>query len=214
MAITTAMAGSFKQELFRGQHCLTTTGFTVTGSSTSSTSYTSVSSMTNISLGMSFTGTSVGASSIVTVISSSSAFTSSAASTGTISGGTLTFTNPMATSYKLALFTSSASLDGTTATYTTTNEASGTNYSAGGSALTISASMPSLTSTTAFMDFSDLVFSTVTITARGCQIYNSYAGLNRSVSVHDFGADKSASAGDFTIIFPTSDSSNAILRLA
>ena len=108
----------------------------------------------------------------------------------------------------------SASLDGTTATYTTTNEASGTNYSAGGSALTISASMPSLTSTTAFMDFSDLVFSTVTITARGCQIYNSYAGLNRSVSVHDFGADKSASAGDFTIIFPTSDSSNAILRLA
>lgn len=214
MAITTAMAGSFKQELFRGQHVMTTTGFTITASSTSSTSYTSASSVTNIALGMSFTGTSVGASSIVTVISSSTAFTSSVASTGTISGGTLTFTNPMASSYKLALFTSSATLDGTTATYTTTNEAAGTNYSAGGSALTLSASMPSLTTTTAFMDFADLVFSTVTITARGCQIYNSYAGLNRSVSVHDFGADKTATAGDFTVIFPTPDSSNAILRLA
>jgi hypothetical protein len=214
LAITTAMAGSFKQELFRGQHVMTTTGFTITASSTSSTSYTSASSVTNIALGMSFTGTNVGASSIVTVISSSTAFTSSVASTGTISGGTLTFTNPMASSYKLALFTSSATLDGTTATYTTTNEAAGTNYSAGGSALTLSASMPSLTTTTAFMDFADLVFSTVTITARGCQIYNSYAGLNRSVSVHDFGADKTATAGDFTIIFPTPDSSNAILRLA
>src|SRR6201987_2589254 len=214
MAITTAMAGSFKQELFRGQHNMTTTGFTITASSTSSTAYTAASSVTNITLGDSFTGTNVGASSIVTVIGSSTTFTSSVASTGTISGGTLTFTNPMAGSYKLALFTSSATLDGTTATYSTTNEASGTNYSAGGSALTISASMPSLTTTTAFMDFADLVFSTVTITARGCQIYNHYASLDRSVSTHDFGADKTATAGDFTIIFPTADSSNAILRLA
>jgi hypothetical protein len=214
MAISTAMAGSFKQELFRGQHCMTTTGFTITGSSSSSVNYTSVSSVANLSLGMSFTGTNVGASSIITVIGSSTTFTSSVAASGSISGGTLTVTNPMASSYKLALFTSSATLDGTTATYSTSNEASGTGYSAGGSALTISASMPSLTSTTAFMDFADLVFSTATITARGCQIYNSYAGLNRSVSTHDFGADKSASAGDFTVIFPTADSSNAILRLA
>lgn len=214
MAISTAMAGSFKQELFRGQHIMTTTGTTITASSVSSTAYTSASSVTGITLGMSFTGTSVGASSIVTVIGSSSTFTSSVASTGTISGGTLTFTNPMASSYKLALYTSSATLDGTTATYSATNEASGTNYSAGGSALTISASMPSLTSTTAFMDFADLVFSTATVTARGCEIYNSYAGLNRTVSVHDFGADKTSTAGDFTVIFPTPDSSNAILRLA
>lgn len=214
MAITTAMAGSFKKELMKGQHIMTTTGFTITANSSSSTAYTSASSVTDITLGMSFTGTNVGASSIVTVIGSSSTFTSSVASTGTITGGTLTFTNPMASSYKLALYTSSATLDGTTATYSSTNEASGTNYSAGGSALTISASMPSLTSTTAFMDFADLVFSTVTITARGCEIYNSYAGLNRTVSVHDFGADKTATAGDMTIIFPTPDSSNAILRLA
>jgi hypothetical protein len=214
MAISTSMAGSFKQQLFSGQHIMTTTGFTITASSSSSTAYTSASSVAGLTLGMSFTGTNVGGSSIVTVIGSATTFTSSAASTGTISGGTLTFTNPMAASYKLALYTSSATLDGTTATYSATNEASGTGYSAGGSALTLSASMPSLTSTTAFMDFADLVFSTATITARGCEIYNSYAGLNRTVSVHDFGADKTATAGDFTIIFPTPDSSNAILRLA
>jgi hypothetical protein len=214
MAITTAMAGSFKQESLRGQHIMTTTGATITASSTSSVSYTSASSVLGLTLGMSFTGTNVGASSIITVISSSSAFTSSVASTGTISGGTLTLTNPMATSYKLALYTSSATLDGTTSTYSATNEASGTNYSAGGSALTISASMPSLTSTTAFVSFSNLVFSTATVTARGCQIYNSYAGLNRTVSVHDFGADKTSTAGDFTVVMPTADSSNAILRLA
>lgn len=214
MAITTAIAGSFKQQLFSGQHIMTTTGFTITASSSSSTAYTSASSVAGITLGMSFTGTNVGASSIVTVIGSSSTFTSSVASTGTITGGTLTFTNPMASSYKLALYTSSATMDGTTTTYSATNEASGTGYSAGGSALTISASMPSLTSTTSFMDFSDLVFSTATITARGCLIYNSYAGLNRAVSVHDFGADKTATAGDFTVVFPSADSSNAILRLA
>lgn len=214
MSITTAMAGSFKQELMRGQHVMTTTGFTITASSSSSTAYTSASSVLGMTLGMSFTGTSVGASSIVTVIGSTSTFTSSVASTGTISGGTLTFTNPMASSYKLAMYTSSATMDGTTTAYSATNETSGTGYSAGGSALTISASMPNSSVTTALMDFADLVFSTATVTARGCLIYNSYAGLNRAVSVHDFGADKTSTAGDFTIVFPVADGSNAILRLA
>ena len=214
MAITTAIAGSFKQELMRSQHNLTTTGFTATGSSSSSVTYSGVSSITNLVPGLSFTGTNVGASSIITQVLSTTSFTSSVAATGTISGGTLTFTNPMATAYKLALFTSSATLDGTTAVYSTTNEASGTNYTAGGNTLSFSASMPSLTSTTAFMDFADLVFSTVTVTARGCQIYNNYASLGRSVSTHDFGADKTATAGDFTVIFPAADSTNAIIRAA
>ena len=214
MAITTAYCSSFKQEQMRGQHQFGTTGFTTTASSTSSTSYTSVGSMTNIVLGQSFTGTNVGASSIVTAITGSAAFTSSVASTGTISGGTLTFTNPMATSYKLAMYTSSATMDATTTAYSATNETSGTGYSAGGSALTFSASMPSLTTTVAWMDFADLVFSTATVTARGCLIYNSYGSLNRACSVHDFGADKTSTAGDFTIVFPAADSSNAILRIA
>lgn len=215
MAITTAMAGSFKQQLLRGQHSMQTTGF-VSSTATAATTinYTNVDTTTMglIGLGYTFTGTNVGAGSTVLAIVGAQAFTSSVASTGAV--GNLTFTNPMASSYKLALYTNAATLDGTTATYSATNEASGTGYSAGGSALTISASMPSLTSTTAFMDFADLVFSTATITARGCEIYNSYAGLNRTVSVHDFGADKTATSGDFTVIFPAPDSSNAILRLA
>lgn len=213
MTITTAYCSSFKQEQMRGQHQMGTTGFTVTASSVSSTAYTSVSALTNIVLGQSFTGTSVGASSIVAAITGAAAFTSSVASTGTISGGTLTFTNPMASSYKLAMFTSSASLDATTTAYSATNETSGTGYSAGGSALTISASMPSLTTTVAWMDFADLVFSTATVTANGCLIYNSYGAINRACSVHAFGGDKTATAGDFTIVFPTPDSSNAILRI-
>lgn len=214
MAITTAMAGSFKQESWRGQHQFTTTGFTLTASSSSSTTFSGASSFTNLVPGLSFTGTNVGANSIVTQVLSTTSFVSSVAATGTIAGGTLTFTNPMATAYKLALYTNAATMDGTTTVYSTTNEASGTNYTAGGNTLSFSASMPSLTSTTAFMDFADLVFSTATVTARGCLIYNNYASLGRAVSVHDFGADKTSTAGDFTIVFPAADSSNAILRLA
>lgn len=113
--------------------------------------------------------------------------------------------------FKLALFTSSATLGASTTAYSSTNEASGTNYSAGGSNLT--RIDPTSSGTTAFTDFADLVFSNVTITARGCLIYNS-TDSNKAVSAHDFGADKTATAGDMTIVFPTADASNAILRLA
>lgn len=113
--------------------------------------------------------------------------------------------------YKLALFVSAAVLDASTTAYNVTNEASGTGYTAGGAALTNVT--PSLIGTTAITDFLDLTFSASTITARGCQIYNS-TDANRSVSVHDFGVDKSSSAGDFIVQFPTADASNAILRLA
>jgi hypothetical protein len=206
------MASSFKQQLMRGQHNFTTTGFvSSTATAATTVNYTNVDTTTMglINLGMSFTGTNVGANSIVVAIVGAQAFTSSVASTGAV--GNLTFTNPMATSYKLALYTSSASLDATTTTYSATNEASG--VTAGGYALTFSAAMPGLTTTKAWMDFADLVISAVTTTARGCEIYNSYGAQNRTVSVHDFGADKSSSAGDFTVIFPTADSTSAILRV-
>ena len=115
-----------------------------------------------------------------------------------------------ADTFKLALYTSSATLDSTNTAYTATNEASGTNYVAGGEALTAVA--PTSSGTTAILDFNDLTFSSVTITARGCMIYNSTQS-NKCVCVLDFGSDKSASAGDFTIIFPSADASNAIIRL-
>lgn len=126
------------------------------------------------------------------------------------------FTASTGNTFKLALFRATASIVGTFGAATTNysqmgaDEASGTNYSAGGSALTNIT--PTSSSTTAFADFSDLVFSNVTITASGALIYNS-TNSNRACVVLSFGADKSASAGDMTIIFPTADASNAIIRL-
>ena len=114
--------------------------------------------------------------------------------------------------FKLALYTSSATLDATTTAYTATNEASGTGYTATGAALTNV--NPTTSGTTAFTDFADLTFSTATITARSALIYNDTAAGDPSVIVLDFGADKTSTAGDFTISFPTADASNAIIRIA
>ena len=116
-----------------------------------------------------------------------------------------------ANTYKLALYDNNASFTAATTVYTATNEISGTGYSAGGGTLTNID--PTTSGTTAFIDFADLTFSTATITARGALIYNSTNG-NRTVCVLDFGADKTSTAGDFTIVFPTADASNAIVRIA
>jgi VCBS repeat-containing protein len=115
--------------------------------------------------------------------------------------------------FKIALYTSSASLDATTTAYTVTNEVPSTgNYTAGGNTLTIS-QVPTSSSTTAFIDFADTTWSTATITANGALIYNS-TNSDTAVAVLAFGGDKTSTAGDFTIIFPTADSSNAIIRIA
>ena len=121
------------------------------------------------------------------------------------------FTNSSGNTFKLALYTSSASLGATTTAYSTTNEVSGTNYTAGGGALTNVT--PSVTGTTAITDFSDLTFSNATITANGALIYND-TNADRAVVVLAFGADKTSTEGDFTIAFPTADASNAIIRIA
>lgn len=115
-------------------------------------------------------------------------------------------------SFKIALYTSSATLGASTTAYSATNETSGTNYTAGGQAL--GNVNPTSSGTTAYTDFDDEVFSTVTITARGALIYNDTEAGDPAVSTHDFGSDKTATAGDFTIQFPTADASNAILRIA
>ena len=114
-------------------------------------------------------------------------------------------------SFKLALYTSSATLGATTTAFTTTGQASGTNYSSGGSALTNIA--PLTSGTVGFTDFSDLTFGTATITARGCMIYNDTNG-DKSVATIDFGGDKTSTAGDFTIVFPAKASGTAIIRIA
>ena len=117
--------------------------------------------------------------------------------------------------FKLALYTSSATLDATTTTWSATNEvgASGS-YAVGGGSLT--RVDPTTSSTTAYTDFADLAFTSATITARGCLIYNTtptHTYTNAAVVVLDFGADKTSTSGTFTIVFPTPDASNAIIRL-
>ena len=129
-----------------------------------------------------------------------------------------------ADTFKLALYTSSASLDANTTAYTSSGESSG--VTAGGQSLTNSGVGTTNTNSTAgtgFTDFSDLTFSNVTTTARGALIYNSTpsandnsnaALTNAAVCVLDFGGDKTSTAGDFTIIFPTFDATSAIIRIA
>jgi hypothetical protein len=114
--------------------------------------------------------------------------------------------------FKIALYTSSATLDASTTVYSVTNEVSGTGYTAGGNTLTVSTT-PTSSGTTAYISFSNTTWSTATITARGALIYNS-SKANAAVAVLDFGSDKTSTAGDFTIQFPTADASNAIIRIA
>jgi hypothetical protein len=136
------------------------------------------------------------------------------------------FRNASGDTFKLALYTSSATIDANTTAYTTDNEVTGPNYSAGGGALTntgVTATETNATAGTGFTDFSDLTFSLATITARGALIYNTTpsangvantALTNAAVCVLDFGSDKTSTDGDFTIIFPANDASNAIIRIA
>jgi hypothetical protein len=125
------------------------------------------------------------------------------------------FTTPAGTGdrFKLALYVSTATLGAATTSYTTGGEVSsvGTGYTTGGKALVNSGT--SLVSTVAFTDFADLSFQSVTLTARGCLIYNT-SFSNSAVAVLNFGADKTATAGTFTIQFPAFTSSAAIIRIS
>lgn len=144
MAITTAMATSFKVELFRGIHDFRTTG----------------------------------------------------------------------DAFKIALYTSSATLGATTTAYTSAQEISGTGYTATGAALTNV--NPTTSGTTAFCDFNDVSWTTASFTANGALIYNDTETTpvaDPAVSTHFFGADQTVSSGTFTVVFPTADASNAIIRI-
>lgn len=127
--------------------------------------------------------------------------------------GTHDFTNGTGNTFKLALYDNNASFDASTTAYTATDEVgnSGT-YTAGGGTLTNVT--PTTSSTTALTDFADISFTSATITARGALIYNDTAAGDPSVVVLDFGSDKTSTSGTFTIVFPTADASNAIIRIA
>ena len=122
------------------------------------------------------------------------------------------FTATTGDTFKIALYSSSATLGASTTAYSATNEVSNSGtYTAGGGSLTNVT--PTTSGTTALTDFADISFTSATITARGALIYNSSAS-NKAVVVLDFGGDKTSTSGTFTIQFPTADASNAILRLA
>ena len=122
------------------------------------------------------------------------------------------FTNSTGNTFKLAMYTNSATFNADTTAYTTSNEVSGTGYTAKGATLTNST--PTSSSTTAFTDFTDVTFGSSTITARGALIFNDSASGDPAVLFLDFGSDKESSNGDFVIVFPTADASNAIIRIA
>jgi len=119
--------------------------------------------------------------------------------------------------YKLALYTNSASFTAATTAYTSSNEVGNSgSYAAGGGALTNVT--PTTSGTTALTDFADKTYTSATITARGALIYNTQtaggSGTTNTVVVLDFGSDKASTSGDFQIVFPTADASNAIIRIA
>ena len=118
--------------------------------------------------------------------------------------------------FKIALYTAAASLDATTTVYTTSNEVTGTGYTAGGNTLVIGTSPTSGNNTasipTAYMSFNNSSWTSATFTARAALIYNSSQG-NKAVAVLDFGSDKTVASDTFTLQFPTADANSAIVRI-
>ena len=131
--------------------------------------------------------------------------------------GSHNFTNSSGDTFKLALYDNNASFNAATTAYTSSNEVSNSgSYTAGGGALTNVT--PTTSGTTALTDFADKTYTSATITARGALIYNTQTGggsnTTDTVIVLDFGADKTSTSGDFQVVFPTADASNAIIRIA
>ena len=128
--------------------------------------------------------------------------------------GTHNLTATTGDTFKIALFTSSATLGASTTAYSTSNEitnSSGTAYTAGGATLT--SVTPTTSGTTAICDFADVSFTSASFTANGALIYNS-SQSDKAVAAIAFGSDKTVTSGTFTIQFPTADATNAIIRLA
>ena len=216
MAITTAMCTSFKRDLFSALHCFNAdTSFTATGVST--TTWTSVSSLAGLSVGMDLSGTNVAAGTRIVSIDSATQITVSLASTGSIST-----VNAAADVFNIALIKASpsGSYGAATTNYTdvtgNSDETSGSGYTAGGTALTNVS--PTISGTTAFVDFSpDPSWTSASFSTDGAIIYNTNQRgetATLATSVHDFGGTQTVASGTFTAVMPTADSSNAILRLA
>lgn len=127
--------------------------------------------------------------------------------------GVFNFSSTTTQVFKVALYTSSATLNENTTAYSTTNESSGTGYTAGGQVLTIS-TYPTLSNSVAFISFATVTWPVTSITARGALIYKADGVTNPAIAVLDFGEDKTTSSGNFVINFPLANFQNAIIRSA
>lgn len=218
MATTTAFCSSAKKEILQAVHCFNAT-VTPTGNTHTSTLVDNVSSIAGLAVGMAVTGSGVAASTFISAIPTATTLTLSVATTTSLTGTTLTMTGDV---FKIALIRV-----GPTGTYgaastnysnitTNTDEVSGTGYTATGTVLTNVT--PVLSTTTALVDFTpDPSWTTATFSATACMIYNTSARdgvAGKSISTHDFGGTQTVTAGTFTVVMPTPDASNAILRIA
>ena len=127
--------------------------------------------------------------------------------------GLFNFSNTTTQVFKVALYTSSATLDASTTAYSATDESTGTGYTAGGQVLTIS-TYPTLSNNVAFMSFGTVTWTVTSITARGALIYKFDGATNPAIAVLEFGEDTTTSGGNFVINFPLADFQNAIVRSA
>ncbi|MEN6535638.1 MAG: hypothetical protein ABFD89_18385 [Bryobacteraceae bacterium] len=212
---TTAMCSSFKRDLLNGLHRFAQSRtFTATGASTAT--WTAVSALTGLAVGQFLSGTNVAAGSRIADILSSTSIFVSKASTGAL--GTIT---AIGDTFKIALIKVSptGTYGAASVSYAditgNSDEVTGTGYTAGGTALTNTD--PSLSTTTALTDFADVSWTTATFSATAAMIYNTTQNgpqASPSVSTHDFGGTQTVTAGTFTLVFPTPDASNAILRIA
>jgi hypothetical protein len=235
---TTAFCNSAKVELLQGGHCLFATQAGVNGSGVSSAfTLTGLSSTAALAVGMAASGTNIASGAVIASIDSASQVTLSKAHTGTVTNG-ITFTGDVLKMLLLgvgATYGSASSTNvgtpGTGAASTTnvgTNETSGTGYTSGGTTLTNVT--PSLTGSTAITNFSpNPNWTSASFSAIAAVIYNSTvrighangitpnasgSAINRTISIHDFGGTQTVTSGTFTVVMPTADASNAILRIA
>jgi hypothetical protein len=205
MAITQALTAAFKQNLLDAVHDF---GGVYTGSISGTTLTITAVTTGVLRVGQPISGTGVTAGTTITAYVSGTGGTGTytVSASQTVSSTTITGGH----TFKIALYTSSASLNSSTTAYTASNESSGTGYDAGGKTLTNLG--VSLSGTTAFVDFDDVTWASASISAAGALIYNSSQN-NKSVAVLDFGQTYTSTNGDFSVIFPANTSSTAIILL-
>jgi hypothetical protein len=228
MAITTAMATSFKTELLSGGHCFNVTVNPTFTIASANATITNVSSLAGVAVGMAFSCATAGipANTVVARIISNNQAVLSNLSTAAITGGTATVAGD---SFFMALIKA-----GMTGTYGVSNvnysdlgsdEVTGTGYTTSGTALTITGTIPTNQGNVAWVNFSNPSWSSATFSTAGCMIYNSSirnggtsgtntTGANRACSVHDFSGNQQVSSGTFTVLMPSASSTSAILRLS